>query len=247
MVISIGLIFHAFVTAVISIVAFILVYELFSRHLNHMMVSYGLFWLFTGLLWAQNAYRNAMIGFGVEDFPRFASAVMSQTTVFISGIPLYYYIGRKVFKSPLVAKILTTVAVIVGIVGSWFLAQPNGIIFEPITFFTAEAVANPISAVLFRVSIGAIIVALVYSFAVEFKTWRGGGVKAKAAGYEILYDIAIFLYVFFGVIDLAKLVTDWHLVIFRILYCAAFLMVYLSVRHQRESSTDYLFVKYEKL
>ncbi|MFA5954510.1 MAG: hypothetical protein WC817_03190 [Patescibacteria group bacterium] len=241
--VSIGLIFHAFVTAVVSVVAFILVYELFSKHLSHIMSAYGLFWLATGLLWAQNAYRNTLLGVGVEDFPRFTSAVFSQATVFLSGIPLYYYVGLKVFKNVRIARILAFLSFIVSVIGSWFLAQPNGVIFEPITFFTTEAVANPVSAILFRVSIAVLALLLLYDSVTKYREWKMK--KSRASGYELLYNSAILLYIFLGAIDLAKVVSDWQLVVFRILYCAAFLMVYLSIRHQRETSSDYLYVRGE--
>jgi len=236
--ISIGLVFHAFVTLVVAIVAFILVAQLLSIPLNTTMKAYAFFWVTTGLLWFQNSIRNAFFGLGLLDFPRFFSSALSQSTVYLSGVPLFYYVGMKVFKSRRVAFLLALQTTIAGLIGSWLLFQPEGIIFEPTTQFTIESVANNVSGMIFRVEIGIIILLLIYDIFRRFKYPLNK--IANEDKYEIIYSLAILLYTFLGMIDLMKIVNSWQLVIFRLLYCASFLTVYLTIRHQREEETKYL-------
>ncbi|MFA7286606.1 MAG: hypothetical protein WC052_03035 [Patescibacteria group bacterium] len=232
--IAIGIVFHGFVTAVIAAVAFVLVYELLKRE-NDRYRSYSFFWLATGFLWLQNAIRNFGFGIFAEDFPRYESSVLSQATVFLSGVPLFYYVGIKVFRSKVVARLLAGQAAIAGIIGTYFLFQPSGIFFAPISFFTAEAVANVVSSMIFRVEI-AVVALLLLTNIIRHRHDK----QADGHNHEIWYDLAILLYVALGGIDLAKIVDDWALVIFRLLYCAAFLLVFILVRHDQENDDTYM-------
>jgi len=232
--VAIGIVFHGFVTAVVAFVAFILVYELLKRK-NDQYRSYSFFWLATGFLWLQNAVRNFGFGIFAENFPRYESSVLSQATVFISGVPLFYYVGIKVFRSRVVARLLAGQATLAGVVGIYFLFQPNGVHFEPISFFTVEAVANVVSSMIFRVEI-AIVALVLLGNIIRHRHNK----NADGHNHEIWYDLAILLYVALGGIDLTKIVDDWALVIFRLLYCAAFLLVFLLVQHDQENDDTYM-------
>lgn len=236
----IGLVFHSFVTLVVTIVAFILVYELFSRRLTPTMRVYGIFWLITGLLWGQNTLRNAAIGFGWEDFPRLLSSIASQATVYISGIPLFAYIGLKVFKNSKIAFFFSMQTFVVASIATWLLFLPNGIFLEDRRMFTAEATANNASLALIKIEIGAIVLILLLDIIQRLYKSRSVSIPKLENKYEMIYDAAIILYVLVGIIDLMKIISDWGLVIFRVFYCAAFLSVYLTVRLQRESNAQYL-------
>jgi hypothetical protein len=235
--VSIGLLIHAVVCAVVMVVAGILVAQLFAKTLDHRMRVYGLFWFMTTLLWLQNVIRYAALGFGY-DLPRLLSHFLSQTTVYLTGPVLLYFVGLQVFKSNRVATLLATQAALASTIAVWLLALPNGINLEPVLAFTAEASPNRTSMRIFVFEVAVVSLLLAYDFSRRLLRWRRD--RTSGTPYEAVYDIAIIAYLAIGGLDLAKVTTNWGLLIFRLFYSAAFLAVYLTFRQEQAAREQYL-------
>lgn len=234
---SIGLIVHAFVCMVVTIVAAILVVQLFYNQLDRRMRIYGLFWIMTMLLWLQNAIRYAALGLGY-DLPRLLTHFLSQTTVYLTGPVLLAFVGLQVFKSNRVAFILAVQGALASAVAIGLLMTPNGMRIEPILAFTAEASPNPVSMQIFIFEVVIISSLLAYDLFRNLVRWRRNLIVSSS--YEVIYDIAIIMYLAIGGFDLAKVTTNWGLLIFRLFYSAAFLAVFLTFRQQQASREQYL-------
>jgi uncharacterized membrane protein YhaH (DUF805 family) len=79
---------------------------------------------------------------------------------------------------------------------------------------------------------------LLVDIGVTVRRWRHD--RYPGASYEVLYSAAIVVYLALGSIDESKVLVDWPLVVFRMLYAGAFLAVYLTMAQEEASRTSYL-------
>ncbi len=242
-VISIGILFNALVAATVSATALALTYFLWRRRarLDSAMHAYTWFWWFTVLVWAGSAFRYTLISMGYFGMGvKYLDATI-QTAVFFTGPSLFYYVSLRVFGSERVAKITSGLSVLLGIVALYFVLRPDGIPIRDVTYFSAEGTINQKSFLIFSLEAGAILVLLIYDMVHRLLEWHHE--QRRAALYHALYSGSVVLYIMIGSIDESKVITDWPLIIFRMLYAGAFLLVYLFITLDEASQETYLLTR----
>ena len=238
--ISIGILFNALASAIVALSALALAVFLAQRHqrLTVSMRSYAWFWATTVFVWFFSSLRYLIISFGGSDSAAHTLDVAIQIAVFMSGPPLFYYLGNHLLHNKFVAMIMTGGSVMLGLIGVWFLVQTNGLIMLGTTFFSSESKLNDTSLLLFNLEAGIIFILLLVDIVTALRRWR---VQNKmVAAYEALYAGAVIVYLTLGSIEQSGLITDWVLVIFRLLYTASFLSVYILVIEHEASIDTYL-------
>lgn len=237
---SIGILFNALVNSIVTFVSLALLLFLWRRwhRLDDAMRAFGWFCWFTVIVWFFSTYRNILLGFGYTGWSVRVSDYMVQSAVFFTGIPLFYYAARHVFKNPVIAERLAMLSFGMGCVAVWFVLQPDGIPVLDVTFFSADATINSRSFIVFSIEASAILALLLYDVVTRFQRWRQA--HDATAYYEAFYSTAIIVYLVLGSIDESKVIPDWPLIGFRLLYSGAFLMAYLTLRQQEASREEYL-------
>jgi len=238
---SIGILFNALVSSIVAGSAMALAVFLFKRYgrLNIIMRSYAWFWFFTVLVWITLSVRYALIGFGLASHWINYFDIALQIAVFGGGAPLVFYVGLRVFEDKKAAGILAIASIFSIVAAIWLILQPGGLVVQETTFFTSESIINTGSLIIFNVEGAIILFFLTYDTAMRLRRWHADHNEAKIF-YEALYSLAIMIYLFLGIIEQSGLVTDWILVVFRILYAAAFLFVYVVITQYEAAGEIYL-------
>lgn len=239
--IPIGILFNAFVTTVVAVVASTFASFLFRRwpRLNPTMRAYAWFWVFTTFTWIGITLRYIMIGFGyLDERAHWINEIFLQSSIFISGVPLAIYIALLVFKNKRVAWGMAIAMVVTVATAIWFFLQPNGFLPGKVTFFTADPVISSTPLAIFGVCITIFILLLIYDSVKQIYQWRRQ--KTGPFPYAILYSFTIIIYSGLGSIDQFKPIVDWPIVVFRICYIAAFLLSYLVVVQDEARREQYL-------
>jgi len=236
-----GILINAFVTSVVSITAFAFVIFLTRRwrQLSPAMRGYAWFWFATSLLWACVTIRYLMVISGYnEPSVRFFNEFIVEVAVFSSGIALYFYLGMQLFKTPRRAFVLTGIGVLSAIAGLWQFLLPGG--FHPgvVTAFTADPVPSFRFLLIFGSTAGLALILLVRHVYTALRIWRT--MPTGTFPYALLYSLSLIIYVTLGIIDQIKIIIDWPLVVFRILYTAVFLFAYLILTTEEEQRQNYL-------
>lgn len=237
--VSIGIIFNAFVSGIVAAAAIALVFFLFKRYqkLNPVMRAYAWFWFFTALVWIPISIRYLFIGFGsISELTRYLD-ILLQIAVFSGGLPLIYYIGLRVFSDKWLARLLALASIFPVAVAIWLIVQPGGLIAQETTFFSSETILNTGSLTIFNVEGGLLLILLLYDIGVRINQWSK--VHVQQTLYEAMYPLAIVIYLGLGSLEQSGLATDWILVVFRILYAATFLFVYLLITQHEAASESY--------
>lgn len=203
------------------------------------MRSYAVFWLATSVLWAAVTIRYLLVIFGYagQQF-HFVNEFMVETAVFSSGVALYFYLGMQLFNSIRKALALTSLGLLAMVAGLWQFLLPGG--FHPgiVTAFTADPVPSIRFLAIFGSSASLAMLLLIRHIFITLKAWRGQPIGTFP--YALLYSLSLIIYVTLGVIDQMKILIDWPLVIFRILYTAVFLFAYLVLTTEEEQRQNYL-------
>lgn len=246
-IVYVGILFNAFVSAVVGIIAFAFIVFYFRRwaKLNAEKRAYGLFWLFTAILWITLAVRYLIIAYGFLGISVYISDLIIQSSIFFTAVPLFYYLILRVFRNEFFAVMMSVAGFILGTISIWFLLGQNG--FQPLilTTFTADSAINKTSFIIYAIQAVLVFCLLLYdAFYNMVRWWR---TRENAMRYESLYSFALIVYVLLGSIDQAKIILDWPLVVFRMLYSATFLFVYLIVIQEEEHKEPYLSQTSEKL
>ncbi|OGL87145.1 hypothetical protein A3I40_02915 [Candidatus Uhrbacteria bacterium RIFCSPLOWO2_02_FULL_48_12] len=236
---SIGIIFNAFVSGIVAAAAIALVFFLFKRYrkLHSTMRAYAWFWFFTALVWIPLSIRYLFIGFGsTGQWPHYFD-ILLQFAVFLGGLPLIYYIGLRVFNDQWLAGAMGLASILPIATALWLILQPGGLIAQEITFFSAETIINTGSLIIFNVEGGLLLALLIYDIIIHLNQWRKSHIRQTF--YRALYSLAIVIYLALGILEQSGLVNDWTLVVFRILYAATFLFVYLLITQHEAADETY--------
>lgn len=241
-VVSIGILFTALVSLTVSATAFALTIFLWRRweRLDSAMRAYTWFWWFTVLVWGGSFFRYLFISLGYFGVGIKLLDSIVQTAVFFTGPSLFYYVSIRVFNSERVAKITSSISVLLGIVAIYYIFQPNGIPIRDVTYFSAEGTINQTSFIIFSIEAASILVLLFYDMVRRLNEWRRGN---RPALYHALYSGSVVLYLVLGSIDESKIITDWPLTVFRMLYAGSFLLVYLIITQDEASQETYLLTR----
>lgn len=242
---NIGIIFNAIVSAIVAAVAIALIVFLYRRlrGLNEKMRVYSLFWFFTAVAWVFISVKYFMIGFGYSGNRIHYADLTLQTAIFLSGLPLMYYTGLKFFSSQRLARILGVATIMPISVSIWLITKPGGLVLRDLTFFSAKSFLNRGSLTIFNVTVGIIIVILLYDSALRFYRWRIN--RDQNTLIESFYSLAIIVYLILGSIEQSGLINNWTVIVFRIMYAASFLSVYLLVTQHEQINEKYLFEEKE--
>jgi hypothetical protein len=245
-VISIGIIFNAFVTATISISALILMTALILKRktLNITMQAYAWFWWFTALVWFPSIFRYTAIGLGIVDTWVSQLDILVQSAVFFSGPPLFYFTLSRVTHNARLAIGGAIISLILAFISIWYVLQPNGIAIVGISTFSAEQKINDISLAIFAAQIIMLVILLLYDMWTHYKRYLVS--KDIQVFLEGAYSFPILVYVFLGAIDESKIITDWPLVVFRMLYSGSLLTVFVLLLQVSVREETYLYIKGQK-
>lgn len=240
-VISIGILFNAFVGATVTVSALALMILLIikRRTLNTTMQAYAWFWWFTAIVWLPSVLRYLAIGFGVYGSWITELDQVVQAAVFLSGPPLFYYLIRRLSGSDRYALWASLVSFLLALVAIFFVLQPNGVVIVDVSAFSADARVNDISFAIFAGEIFVGIILLFIDLWQHFKRYRLA--RDNKIFLEGSYSIALLVYVLLGTIDESKIITDWPLVVFRMLYAASLLVVFVLLLQQAGREETFLY------
>lgn len=246
-VISIGIIFNAFVTATISISALILIAALIVKRktLNLTMQAYAWFWWFTALVWFPSIFRYSAIGLGVTDTWVTQLDILVQTAVFFSGPPLFYYALSRVTHNHKLALGGATISLVLAFISIWHVLQPNGIAIVNISTFSAEQKVNDVSLAIFAAQIIMLVILLIYDLWTHYQRYRL--TRDTQVFLQGAYNFPVLVYVFLGAVDESKIITDWPLVVFRMLYAGSLLAVFVLLLQVSGREETFLYEKNKKV
>jgi hypothetical protein len=234
-ILSIGVLINAIVSALVFLAALSLTIFLWGRgrRLDEAMQAYKWFWLSTMLVWGVVAVRYFRISLGdVGDYIRLYDLVV-HTGVFLTGPSLFYYLGLRVLRSRRLAMIGAWTSIGLAGLAFIFIQAPGGMPMFNVSIFSADSTINQVSFAIFSLEVIIILGLLIYDTIWRIKDWRRRGIKPQI--YQAAYSGAIILYLTLGSIDESKVLTDWPLIVFRMLYAAGFLMVYLAITQDERS------------
>jgi hypothetical protein len=239
----VGVIFNALVNLIVAIVSFSLVIFLFRRweRSDLIMRAYAWFWLMTTVLWALLALRSGVIGFGYFDTYYYSAAywydIAIQMAIFLTGPPLAYYVGLRVFHRLHIAQWMAWGSFFIALISMFFVLLPGGISEPNITYFSADSRINLLSLVLFSVEVAMLGGLLMYDCFLRLRLWRAD--RNKVTLYDAMYSATLLIYLFFGAIDQSKIFIDWPTIVFRVLYSIAFLITYIMITQQDALREEY--------
>lgn len=237
---SIGIVFMGLVCTFVGGTALGLVLFLRRRwsRLDLTMRSYTWFWWFTSMVWLFSGLRYLLAGFGIAGSEINHLDIVVQAAVFFTGPPLIYYATMKVTHREDFARATSFVSFLLGVVAVWFVLQPHGVPIRDVTFFSAEATVNLRSFGIFSFEATIILFLLLYDIVNHLIAWRRE--KNREKFYNALFSVSVVIYLLLGTIDESKVITDWPLVVFRLLYSGAFLFVYLIIVQAEAMQEKYL-------
>lgn len=237
--VHIGILFNLFVCTVIAVIA-LSFFIFLARKWNTLplvLKGYAWFWFCTMLVWAGVATRYILVTFEPHSNLFLPNEIFIKSAIFISGTPLFFYVGLRVFHSKLFSSLLTFLSFLSSLVAIYLVFLPQGISDPIITNYSADTLLNKNSLLIFQINIVIIFLLLLFHVIKKFYFWFR--YKTSKDLYRGLYSISLLVYVSLGAIDQLKLFVDWELIIFRIFYAAAFLMAYLITVQDNESKEEY--------
>lgn len=236
----IGILFNAFVSSIIAIVsiAFILYLTQIHKKFDDSMQSYMWFWIITSFVWIFIFIRYLFIAFTITHSEiLWLFEILIQAAIFFTGPPMFYYTALSAFRSRKLAVTLSLFSIILALVALVYVILPGGITPIEITFFSAETQVNAISMNIFAAEVVVLLGLLLITLFKEFLIYRKD--KNGRSKYKMLYAFGILIYVILGSIDQAKFFIDWYIIVMRLLYAAAFLFVYLTIKQEIENNKVY--------
>ncbi|MFA5954767.1 MAG: hypothetical protein WC817_04490 [Patescibacteria group bacterium] len=235
-----GIFFNGIISFIVGITAVAL--ALFSLRrwwsLSSTMRAYAWFWLTTTLVWLPTSLRYFLISSDYTGGAIHTLTILSQAGVAASGPALLYYLCTHHSKGKFWAITLTTLSSILGAIALWVDAQPGGIIIQPATYFSAEIGLNS-----FSFSIFLIIIAVIYFLVLRDIGFFYAEYKKRHDQqflYEVLYSVAIGVYLLLGSFEEAGMVSNWPVLVFRSLYVGTFLYVYIVMEKSESIKESYL-------
>jgi len=235
-----GIFFNAIVSNIVGLTAVALAIFLLRRwkKLSPHMKAYGWFWLMTALVWLPTSYRYFLISMGGSEMAVYVMTIIGQLGVAATGPTLFYYL----FKHLKINDVLTiSFSVLAGLLGAIALLvdlQPGGIIMQPVTFFSAEIALNIFSISIFFFVTTVIFFLVLRDIAYQYIKYKKQ--HDQSFIYEALYSVAIAIYLVLGSIEETGTVSGWPVVIFRSLYIATFLYVYIILEKSSSAINNYL-------
>lgn len=238
--IHIGILFNAVVCGIIAISAAMLAIFLLHRwqKLSPTMRAYAWFWVMTTFIWFPLSLRYFIIGSGIMDSLFYPLALITQIALSMCGPPLIYYLTAHLRQNRIVVWSFTVIFFILGAVGIWYDFKPAGLIPLPFTYFSAETTLNPISLRLYLGAISVIFLLLFVDIVVHGIAYLKH--RRREIAYETQYSMAVAAYLVLGSFEVAALITDWMVVVFRTFYIGAFLTVFLIIKNHESTSENYL-------
>jgi len=220
----------------VGICALALTISVYRRRqkLDQLMFAYTWFFLFTAFVWIFSAIRYLAVGFGLIGPWITFNDIVVQLSVFAGGPPLFYYLITKVYNNKRLATTFSVISFILWVIAGGLLLLPNGVPTRDVTHFTVESTVNPISFIIFSSQMAILLVLLFYDIISRLRQIKNTTFK-KEEKFAILYSLGIGVYLILGSIDESKIITDWPLVVFRVLYVASFLFIYLIVSQEEET------------
>lgn len=236
----VGIFFDALVSGTVALAAILFVFFLFRRwnDLDDIRRAYGWFWFFTMLTWVTIAVRYFAISFGYVGIGVYIGDIIVEGTIFFTGPPLFYYLSSRVFKKSVVANFFATLSALLAFVSIYFLLSQGGISEVHMTDFSADVSINATSLYIFSSQIILIIGFILYD--ILGYILKGNKNNTKEVFYQLLYSLPLLIYVVLGAIDQSKIILDWPLVVFRVLYASAFLFAYLVIVEDERQNEQYL-------
>jgi|GEM_PF-591985 len=243
----IGIIFNALISGLVAIAASMFVIFLGKRwkKLDQTMKTYAWIWGFTTLIWIGAFLRYIIIGFEIDGPILRLIDIGIQSLIILTGPALFYYLGLRLFKTKIWAQIMFVVSLLLAIYSISILIGQNGILSNGRTYFSDDVLLNEKSLVIFGVEAILAIALLLFDFFQRIYLWKK--THDKKMLYSALYSCTLLIYVFFAGIDNAKIINDWQLILFRILYAGAFLFAYLVIVEDESEKEIFSILKPEPI
>lgn len=223
-----GMLFTFLVSFIVFMTAVLLAVYMFKHKepRDKKMSAYAWFWLITACLWFFASFRVLFGRFGMNEIDRTFFEI-DQFFVFISPIPLFYYLFLKIFNKESLAKwVAVGVAVISAV--AIFLLFKYGITEGKTTYFTTKFEPHRYAFTIFA----AMAVSIIFLSGIDVLKMIIKHIKKAPTTDGFFYSLAILVYLLIGVFDEQGLIAGWPLVFFRLSYLSAFLIVYLSFSEQ---------------
>lgn len=238
--INIGIIFNGIICSMVTAAAAMLAIFLIKRwfKLTITMRAYAWFWIMTMFIWLSLSIRYFLVGFTNNENIFNILGLLTQIALTLCGPPLIHYLLSHLELNRFLVWTATLTLFIVGAVGIWYDAQPGGLITMPMTYFSAEIALNPVSLNLFLVTMSVIFVLLSIDILNNVVSYFNK--RYHLITYEIMYSLSIAAYLILGSIEVAAIISDWVIIVFRTLYIATFLTVFLIMKTHEAASENYL-------
>ncbi|MFA7286110.1 MAG: hypothetical protein WC052_00360 [Patescibacteria group bacterium] len=238
-IVNIGIMVNAFVSATVALASLALTIRLTRRHTwsTPALESYTWFWWFTTLVWGCSAVRYVAAGLGYAGEWIGYADMLVQASVFFGGPALFAFLVLRVTNSQLFSTIAALLSFCMGIAALAFVLRPGGIPLNDVTSFSAEATVNIYSFRIFGIEVIILAALAIYDIVHRLRNRATNGDV-----YQALLAAPLLLYLLLGSIDESKVITSWPLVVFRLLYVAGFLFVYIIITHDEAKDESQLFV-----
>jgi hypothetical protein len=222
----IGRFFNAIILLVVTLVATSLTLYILSRwkKISRELRLFGLFWLFTTLLWLFVTGRSLAGAFNNYELDVLFFLV-AQVFVFISAIFLGGYIFEKLFHSKIVTYSLLGIYAILASIGRWFTFTNEIMPVDLVNFFATEYQPSPEASLIFKINMFPLIALLLFDIGKQIY----GLIRRIILSYTgIAASFSILLYLVVGYFDQIG-IPGWPVLVFRLLFIGSFLMAYASI------------------
>lgn len=199
--------------------------------------AYNWFLWFTSLVWIFSTTRYVAVGFGYAGRWISYIDILVQAAVFLGGPALFGFLVLRVTNSKTLANTAAAISFAMGIVALGFALGPSGIPLNDVTNFSAEATVNIYSFRIFGVEILLLAALCLYDIIHRLRQR-----STTNSIYDALLAAPLLVYVLIGSVDEAKVITGWPLVVFRLLYVAGFLFLYLIITQEEARDESSLFI-----
>ncbi len=228
-----GIIFTSLVSLLIFASSFTAAFTIFKKRkeINDFFFPYSLFLFLTSALWFFVSLRLVFAWFGAEAYDKLFF-IVGQVPLFLSGLPLAYYLVLKTSRSVKLAKIVGFIFGVVAFIALYFVIN-DGVTESGLTYFVSKYQLSLRAFALFVLIVVPLMIVAFYDSFLGFIRWLANRKRVKPQIF--LYTLLIFVYLGLGTFDEQGLITGWWLVIFRLIFTAIFFTIYAVFRSEFSS------------
>ncbi|OGZ46229.1 MAG: hypothetical protein A3C84_01800 [Candidatus Ryanbacteria bacterium RIFCSPHIGHO2_02_FULL_48_12] len=220
-----GRFLNAIIVLTVALSAVSLAFYILKRWQNaaQELRFFGLFWLFTALLWVSVTCRSLSAALNNYPLDQIFFKV-AQINVFISAAFLGAYVFEKVFHVKTWTNIVFVFYSILAALGTFFTITRSIAPIDLENFFATEYDPSPEAQVIFLTAIIPIIVLLMIDI---LQRWRVILARKNETRSGLLASVSVLTYLMLGYFDQSGII-GWPVLLIRLLYIGAFATAYMS-------------------